>query len=123
MKVFFIDAETNVSKLIDIDLTLENYYKILKCRLIDITERKINGKYFDIIVDDEGLFDSSNRVSAVYEDGSPALVGSLIICNHDGEGNETALSPGDICKIQDKLAIATSPDGVKYNVVVLDNED
>ena len=123
MKVFFIDAETNVSKLIDIDLTLENYYKILNCRLIDITERRISGKYFDIIVDDEGLFDPSNKVSAVYEDGTPALVGSLIICNHDGEGNETALSSGDICKIQDRLAIATSPGGEKYSVVVLDNKE
>lgn len=122
MKMILIDTEKNSSKVINTDGGLENYYKLLNCDLIDITERKIGGQYFDIICDDEGLFKEGNRVSAVSEDGRPQLVGSLLICNHDGEGGESGLSEKDVQKLSKRLAIATSPDGEKYHVIVLDNE-
>ena len=122
MKMLLIDTESNSSKVIETEGGLENYYKILNCSLIDITERKIDGQYFDIICDDEGLFKEGNQVSAVSEDGRPQLVGNILICNHDGEGGESGLSDEDLEKVSKRLAIATSPDGEKYHVIVIDSE-
>lgn len=122
MRMILIDTENNSSRIIETEGGLENYYKLLNCDLIDITERKIDGQYFDIICDDEGLFKEGNQVSAVSEDGRPQLVGSLLICNHDGEGGESGLSDEDLEKVSKRLAIATSPDGEKYHVIVIDSE-
>lgn len=122
MKMLLIDTESNSSKVIDTEGGLENYYNLLNCDLIDITERRIGGDYFDIICDDEGLFKQGNRVSVVSENGLPQIVGSVLICKHDGNGGETGLSDLELKKVSGRLAIATSPDGEKYHVIVIDNE-
>lgn len=122
MKMYFIDTENSSSRVIETEGGLENYYKLLNCNRIDISSRMIDGQYFDIILDDEGLFREGNKISAVSEDGRPQLVGSLLICNYDGQGGESGLSDEDVEKISRRLAIATSPDGEKYHVIVIDSE-
>ena len=71
--------------------TLDDMYKEIGCDTIDIARRRIGGKEFDIIVDDNGWLTEKPQLSGifVYGDGEvePALVGTLIVCSHDEEGN------------------------------------
>ena len=64
------------------DDSLEPFYKALNCSTIDITQRSIGGRVFDIVCDDEGLLVENPRPSAVRQDGKIMLVGNLFICNH-----------------------------------------
>lgn len=79
--------------------TLDDMYKEIGCDTIDITRRRIGGKEFDIIVDDNGWLTEKPELSAIYvHDGGevePALVGTLIICSHDAEGNTVDISIED----------------------------
>lgn len=120
MKVFVLDTEDQSFNFVETEGGLEEWYRLLHCDLIDITERKIGGKYFDVICDDEGLFKENPIVSAVAKSGEARLVGSLAICNHDGEGHESGLTPDDVKIIAEKQAIATRADGETFRVIVLD---
>ena len=84
--------------------SLEDMYREIGCDTIDITSRKVNGKKFDFIVDDEGLLKDNPRVSAVYAGTlEPALVGTLIICSHDAGGHTTDISLKDHMLICDRV--------------------
>jgi len=120
MKVFVLDTEDQSFNFVETEGGLSEWYRLLHCDLIDITERKIGGKYFDVICDDEGLFNENPIVSAMTESGEPRLVGSIAICNHDGEGHETGLSFEDQKLLVMKQAIATRADGEKFKVIILD---
>lgn len=85
---------------------LNDYYKHLKCDTIDIARRKIGNKYFDIFIDDVGLYDDSPIVSAIFADGTPALVGNLIFANHDAQGNTISLSDEDVETITKSIVTA-----------------
>ena len=103
MKAYLIDTEAKEARIVEVDDEnhLTEYYKLLNCSLIDIARRKVGGKYFDIILDDEGLFTESPIVSAIDSNGDPALVGNLLFCNHDGQGGETSLTDQDIALLQE----------------------
>ena len=99
---FFIDPH-GYAHVCEIPDSLEGYYELLGCETIDIVSRKIGGKYYDIVCDDEGLFKDDFSVSMVDADGNGLLVGKLLICNHDGDGNEVGLSDDDIDNITQHL--------------------
>lgn len=87
---------------------LDDFYREIGCSCIDIARRSINGKMFDIFVDDEGLLkaDAGEYISAtVVEDGeiSPQLVGTLVFANHDAAGNTTDLSLDDTLLISSRV--------------------
>ena len=79
--------------------SLDDMYREIGCDTIDITRRMIGGKEFDIIVDDNGWLIEKPELSAIYVHGDsgvePALVGTLIICSHDEEGNTVDVSIED----------------------------
>lgn len=79
---------------------LDDYYKALKCECFDIAHRDVDGKRFDIFVDDVGLFVDNPIPSALDKFMKPALVGNLIFANHDESGNTTSLSDEDIAHIK-----------------------
>lgn len=56
MKVLLIDTDTLQPQVVETAGGLQEWYRLIKCDLIDIVSRKIGGRYYDIIVDDEGLF-------------------------------------------------------------------
>ena len=99
MKAFLLDAENRQTRTVEVDDAdhLNAYYQLLNCSLVDITSRKIGGKYFDIVTDDEGLLKEAPIVSAVDSDGKPVLVGNLLFCNYDPQtGAEISLTDDDI---------------------------
>jgi hypothetical protein len=97
MKVLIFDE--NKQELIekDIENELDTFYEIIGCRCIDIPRRKVGGKYFDIIVDDEGLLKDAPRCTAVDPNTLDSMLfGTLIFTNSDDEGNTVGLSDEDI---------------------------
>lgn len=78
-------------------------YRALDCSTIDIVERKIGRKRFDIMCDDEGLFKDPQKISAIDNLGRPMLVGNLMFFNNDGAGNLTELSDNDISYIMKRI--------------------
>lgn len=86
---------------------LNDYYKHLKCDCFDIATRRIGNKYFDVFVDDCGLF-KDNPIPSVLDreqlpDVIPMLVGNCIFANHDIEGNTTSLTDDDISVIKNEI--------------------
>lgn len=54
-------------------------------------------------------------------DSEARLFGSLVVCNHDQDGNEAGLTPDDMRNIHDSIATARSMDtGENIIVLVLD---
>lgn len=78
---------------------LDTLYEEIGCRFIDVAVRKIGNKDFDLIVDDEGLLKENpicTCVSLHYRWAKPQLVGNVIICNHNEEGEFTSLTKEEI---------------------------
>lgn len=96
IKSILIDVKNKKAEALEIEPTLQNYYKLLDCDLIDITERKIGEYWYDIVCDDEGLLKENQIPSAVNSKSEVQLVGNLLLMNHDGEGNETSLTDEQI---------------------------
>ena len=53
MKMLLIDVKNREVRMLEAS-TLKEYYKLIGCDIIDIVQRKIAGKYYEIICDDEG---------------------------------------------------------------------
>lgn len=87
-KMLLVDVKNKEVKPVECN-GLDDYYKYIGCRCIDIIRRKIGTRYFEIIVDDEGLFAEEPIVSAIDTDFNQVLVGNLLIAGgevtEDGE--------------------------------------
>lgn len=84
----------------DYDDTLDNLYKDVDCRTIDIITRGIEGKPFNIVCDDEALLNGkaeNNLPTAIFEEPmGEQLYGNLLITGlGDNEGNLTGLTEED----------------------------
>lgn len=101
MRSYLVNVNERKAMPIDIDPTLENMYATLNVGTIDIVVRRIKGKEFDIVCDDEGLLKDDIRPSAISPEGKVMLVGNLLFFHHDNEGNLTELSGEDIELLQD----------------------
>lgn len=76
---------------------LDTFYKMLNATTIDVIRRPFKGKFFNVIVDDEGLLKKSPKVSAINYNYNPALVGNLIVTGVTNEDGElTGLTPDDV---------------------------
>ena len=105
-------------KLLDIEGTLEEYYKYIGCSCIDIVTRKVGDTYFDIICDDEGLLKDSPHISAVDTKGNPMLVGNLIFTHTDEEGETIGVTDNDVATIMDEVRLAIAPDDRLLGIVI-----
>lgn len=111
MKVLVIDTDNLEPQIVETEGGLEEWYRLIKCDLIDIVSRKIGGRYFDIIADDEALLKAGGKVTGLDTEKQPMLVGNLVICNYDSEtGGETSLTDMDIAHIKEQLVILAQAD-------------
>ena len=118
IKGILVDVNSNIIDVCEIEKSLESYYKILNCKLIDIVSMKIGNRYFDIICDDEGLMKEDITISAIYDDFTPALVGNLFIVRHDGRGNERSLTSNDISMVLENVTALQSTKTTKATTVM-----
>ena len=118
IKGILVDVKSNIIDVCEIEKSLESYYKILNCELIDIASMKIGNRYFDIICDDEGLMKEDINISAIYDDFTPALVGNILVVRHDGKGNERSLTSKDILLVLEHVTTIQTTQATKTTVTV-----
>ena len=118
IKGILVDVKSNIIDVCEIENSLESYYKILNCDLIDIVSMKIGNKNFDIICDDEGLMKEDITISAIYDDFTPALVGNLFIVRHDGRGNERSLTNEDVLLVLGHVTTIQTTEATQATIVV-----
>ena len=103
MRGLLLDVMENRVEVVEVSW-LDDYYRLIGCSLIDITQRKIAGTYYEIICDDEGLLQENPKISAINDMGQPMLVGNLIIAGEvDDDGNLTDLLDADISHIRENI--------------------
>lgn len=103
MKGLLLDIKNNKTQVVEAE-GLEQYYELLSCQIVDIVNRRIGRKRFEIICDDEGIFKEDCKISAINNLGQPMLVGSLLICGKaDMEGELTSLTDKEIAYIQERI--------------------
>lgn len=105
LRGILIDVENEEVKCIEIEDTLDEYYRILNCDTIDIVNRRIGRKRFEIICDDEGTFKANPKISAIDNFGTPQLVGNIFIVGGevDEDGNLTSLTKSDAKYVMDRV--------------------
>ena len=103
---YLIDVANEQARPVTVEHSLESFYKLLDCDMIEIAPRRIGfphhnrtTKIYDIICDEEGLLKDSPKISAIDNIGSPMLVGNLLIVNM-GEEDVESLTPDDIAYIE-----------------------
>ena len=107
LTLFLVSIEDKKAEKVVIDHTLQAFYDTIHCvyDTVDIVSRKIGGKYFDVICDDDGLAREPHHCSAVDKEGNPMLVGSFLVANHDEAGETRSLSDEDIAVIQKSVQV------------------
>lgn len=116
-KIELKTLETNEGSMLD------EYYKLLNCRSIDIVQRKIGGKHYDIICDDEGLlFEDWKPAMAIVDENSEIkqlLAGNLFIVLNDNQGNLRSLTKEDAVRIlQEQAYLQDKNTGAKRLILV-----
>lgn len=101
MRMYLLDVKENKAGEVKAE-TLEDYYKYIKCTSVDIVQRKIGRKKYEIICDDEGLFEENPKISAINNMGEPMLVGNLLIARfaYGEDGKLTSLTEEDVKYIE-----------------------
>ena len=107
LTLFLVSIEDKKAEKVEIDHSLQAFYDTIHCfnDTIDIVSRKIGGKYFDVICDDDGLAREPHHCSAVDNEGEPMLVGSFLVANHDEAGDTRSLTDEDIAVIQKSVQV------------------
>lgn len=115
MKALLLDVMEGKVETVDAD-GVEEFYKLLHCTTIDIVQRIIGDRWYDIVCDDNGTFVEDPRISAVDSKGQIMLVGNLLICGlADADGVLTSLSEKDIEHIKEsiqKVKTVMHPEGL-----------
>lgn len=91
-----IDTQSATAKVVTIPKKLESYYAAINCRCIDITRRRLDGKPFDIVCDDEALLRDNPVLSAISSTGEPMLAGNLLLLQFDGFNDLRSLTKPEI---------------------------
>lgn len=120
MKMLLLDVWNNKIKMVEAN-DLEDYYKYINCRCIDIVRRRIGDVEVEIILDDEGLLIDEPKISAIDITGKPMLCGNLLIASGrvTDDGELTELTENEIDAIVDNIAyISTRVYKEPYNVFV-----
>ena len=106
MRGYLIDVENGKHGPVEVSDGdhLDQFYKLIGCSCIDICTRKIGEKYYNIVLDDEGLLVEQPTISAVDGGRRPMLAGNLVIFNIDEHTMDLAsLDEGDVSNIKNNL--------------------
>ena len=104
----------------EIESNLDTYYSEIGCDCIEIPERCIGGKLFNIICDEEGLLKDHPIPSAVGNGYQETIFGNLIVCGlADDDGELTGITDEDVQLIRNNIHGAATVDGEFFLVVAL----
>ena len=120
MKMLMLDVENKDVKMVEAN-GLDDYYKLIGCRTIDIIHRRIGDVEVEIVCDDEGVLVENPKPSGINVDGTPVLFGNLLIASGriTDDGELTELTEAEIDEIMGNVAtISTSVYTEPYPVFV-----
>ena len=120
MKYLLLDVKNREVKIVEAN-SLDDYYKIIGCRTIDIVSRTIGDIRVEIVIDDEGVLVNNPKVSAIDIDGTPMLYGNLLIASGrvTDDGELTELTKDEVAELMNNIAtITTSVYKEPYQVFV-----
>ena len=125
MRAYFINSETDEHEAIDIEPTLDEYYRLIGCRCVDFIIREIDGHPYNIILDDEGLL-KPNRIAAVSAKSDICgnkehLAGNILIFGVDAEDFEhgcKSLTDDELLQIRRRMIDGIFADGSEHPVLV-----
>lgn len=122
MKSLFFNVKENQFEVIEIEKPdLQFFDKKIGCDLIDIAVRKIDGKEFNIVLDEEGLLKEDPIVSAIDGNGDHMLVGNLMFFGGETteDGGLVGLTNAEIDHILRSVGVAVvSPEGLGRIVIM-----
>ena len=109
MKMLLLDVKNRDVKMVEAN-DLEDYYRLIGCRTIDIVSRTIGDVRVEIVCDDEGALVNKPKVSAIDIDGTPMLFGNLLVASGrvTEDGELTELTRAEIDEIMDNVATITT---------------
>ena len=109
MKMLLLDVKNRDVKMVEAN-DLDDYYRLIGCRTIDIVSRTIGDVKVEIILDDEGAIIDKPKVSAIDIDGTPMLFGNLLVASGrvTDDGELTELTKAEVDEIMDNIATITT---------------
>ena len=113
----------NGAEVREIEDSLEVFYDIIGCDLIDITVREVKGIALDFIVDDEGLLkdDPVARAISLSHPSTDVLVGNIIVSQANEEGEQISLTDKEVEAVISRMGIACNPaTDTLYDILVMD---
>ena len=109
MKMLLLDVKNREVKMVEAN-KLDDYYRLIGCRTIDIVSRSIGDVRVEIVIDDEGALVDKPKASAIDIDGTPMLFGNLLVASGrvTEDGELTELTQEEIDEIMDNIATITT---------------
>ena len=109
MKYLMLDVEKKELKMVEAN-GLDDYYRLIGCRTIDIISRSIGDVRVEIVLDDEGALLENRKISAIDVDGTPMLYGNLLIASGrvTDDGELTELTDVEIEELKENIATITT---------------
>lgn len=109
----YVNAKDGTAQTRKIEAELQSYYKLLDVTTIDIVSRKIAGKYYDIVCDDEALLKDKPIVTMVSPKMEPMLCGNLFIVNRGKAGELASLTPADVKRVKGEFITVLTTRGIR----------
>lgn len=114
IKGVLVNVNKGTVEPVELDKSLNGYYAALDCRCIDIVQRTIGGKVFEIICDDEGLMVSNPIPSGVAYSGEILLYGNLFVVGFNGVNDVESLTDADARYVMRHLVELRHHDGKEF---------
>lgn len=102
---YLIDVENDKSGIVEIKDGdhLGQFYKLIGCECIDIAVRKVGGRPYNVVLDDEGLLVSNPTFSAIDGGMHAMLAGSIILFGIGDDMDLTSIVDEDVVNIRDNM--------------------
>lgn len=105
MKGYLVDIENDKAKTVEIQDNdhLGQFYKLIGCDCIDITVRKVGGKPYNVVLDDEGLLVADPKFSAIDGRMHAMLAGNIILFGIGEDYDLTDIDEKDVENITENM--------------------
>ena len=109
MKMLLLDVVNKDVRMVEAN-TLDDYYRLIGCRTIDIVSRSIGDVRVEIVLDDEGALVEHPKVSAVDIVGDVSLYGNLLVASGrvTEDGELTELTEDEVAELMNNIATITT---------------